>query len=56
MFTQQLKLNSGKGENMKSVIAAVASMFFGMAYTLPKPWFIVAALVSAILVIILRSI
>ena len=40
---------------MLNVIAALASTFFGMAYTLPKPWFAVSALISAGLVILLRS-
>lgn len=40
---------------MPSVIAALASTFFGMAYTLPKPWCFVSAALSTVLVVVLRS-
>lgn len=39
---------------MASVIAALASTFFGMAYTLPKPWCFISATFSAGLVVLLR--
>lgn len=40
---------------MPSVIAALASTFFGMSYTLPKPWCFLSVVISAGLVGLLRS-
>ena len=40
---------------MTTVLATLASMFFGMSYTAPKPWCFVSVSLSAICVVLMRT-
>lgn len=40
---------------MPTIIAALASTFFGMAFTLPRPWCYLSAYMAASLIVILRG-